>query len=75
MAFVVITHLHPEHESVMADILQGDTKMHVSQVTRKVDVEPDHVYVIISLEDPDAPDVKGYWLRDLKIADAEIAIT
>src|SRR5512132_1220821 len=46
MAFVVITHLHPEHESVMADILQADTKMHVSQVTRKVDVEPDHVYVI-----------------------------
>jgi two-component system CheB/CheR fusion protein len=31
---------------MMADILQGDTKMHVSQVTRKVDVEPDHVYVI-----------------------------
>ena len=46
MAFVVITHLHPEHESVMADILQGNTKMHVSQVTRMVDVEPDHVYVI-----------------------------
>ena len=46
MAFVVITHLHPEHESMMADILQGDTKMQVSQVTRKVDVEPDHVYVI-----------------------------
>jgi two-component system, chemotaxis family, CheB/CheR fusion protein len=46
MAFVVITHLHPEHESVMADILQADTKMMVSQVTRKVDVEPDHVYVI-----------------------------
>ena len=46
MAFVVITHLHPEHESVLADILQGDTKMQVSQVTRKVDVEPDHVYVI-----------------------------
>src|SRR5689334_8865355 len=46
MAFVVITHLHPEYESVMADILQGNTKMRVSQVTRKVDVEPDHVYVI-----------------------------
>ena len=46
MAFVVITHLHPEHESVMAEILQGDTKMQVSQVTSRVDVEPDHVYVI-----------------------------
>jgi two-component system CheB/CheR fusion protein len=46
MAFVVITHLHPEHESVMADILQGDTRMQVSQVIRMVDVEADHVYVI-----------------------------
>ena len=46
MAFVVIMHLHPEHESVLADILQADTKMQVSQVTRMVDVEPDHVYVI-----------------------------
>ena len=46
MAFVVITHLHPEHESHLADILQGDTKMQVSQVNSKVDVGPDHVYVI-----------------------------
>jgi two-component system CheB/CheR fusion protein len=46
MAFVVITHLHPEHDSMLADILQGDTKMQVSQVISKVDVEPDHVYVI-----------------------------
>ncbi|HEX2998591.1 MAG TPA: chemotaxis protein CheB [Anaerolineales bacterium] len=46
MAFVVVTHLHPEHESILANILQGDTKMQVSQVTGKVTVEPDHVYVI-----------------------------
>ncbi len=46
MAFVVITHLHPEHDSVLADILQGDTRMQVSQVISKVNVEPDHVYVI-----------------------------
>ncbi len=36
---------------------------------------PDQVYVIVSLADPDAPDVKGYLLRDLRIADAEIVIT
>jgi two-component system CheB/CheR fusion protein len=46
MAFVVITHLHPEHDSMLAEILQGDTKMRVGQVISKVDVEPDHVYVI-----------------------------
>jgi proteasome lid subunit RPN8/RPN11 len=36
---------------------------------------PDQVYLIVSLEDPDAPDVKGYLLKDLRIADAEISIT
>ena len=36
---------------------------------------PDQVYLIVSLADPEAADVKGYLLRDLKIADAEISIT
>jgi len=36
---------------------------------------PDQVYVIVSLADEDAPDVKGYLLKDLRIADAEISIT
>ena len=36
---------------------------------------PDQVYLIVSLEDPDAPDVKGYLLKDLRIADAEITIS
>jgi hypothetical protein len=31
--------------------------------------------VIVSLADEDAPDVKGYFLKDLRIADAEISIT
>lgn len=35
---------------------------------------PDPVWVIVSLQDPGAPDVKGYWLRDGKIADAEIVV-
>jgi proteasome lid subunit RPN8/RPN11 len=33
---------------------------------------PDQVYVIVSLADPDAPDVKAYLLKDLRIADVEI---
>ena len=36
---------------------------------------PDQVYLIVSLEDPEAPDVKGYLLKDLRIADAEISIS
>jgi proteasome lid subunit RPN8/RPN11 len=35
---------------------------------------PDAIYLIVSLEDADAPDVKGYWLKDLKIADAELVV-
>ncbi|WPH16152.1 CheR family methyltransferase [Variovorax paradoxus] len=46
MAFVVILHLSPEHESNAADILQRATGMPVAQVTRATPVEADHVYVI-----------------------------
>ena len=35
---------------------------------------PDAIYVIVSLEDPESPDVKAYWLKDLKIADAELLV-
>lgn len=35
---------------------------------------PDQVYVIISLADPDRPDVKAFMLKDLKIADAEFEV-
>lgn len=46
MAFVVITHLHPEHESHMAELLQTRTKMPVRQVNQNIAIEPDHVYVV-----------------------------
>jgi [CysO sulfur-carrier protein]-S-L-cysteine hydrolase len=35
---------------------------------------PDAIYVIVSLQDEGDPDVKAYWLRDLKIADAELVV-
>ena len=35
---------------------------------------PELVYVIVSLKDEDAPDVKAYWLKDLKIADVELVV-
>ncbi len=35
---------------------------------------PDAVYLIVSLQDEDDPDVKAYWLKDLKIADAELVV-
>ncbi len=36
---------------------------------------PEQVYLIVSLADEDAPDVKGYLLKDLRIADAELEIS
>ena len=35
---------------------------------------PEQVYVIVSLENGDAPDVKAYSLEDLKIADVELDV-
>jgi proteasome lid subunit RPN8/RPN11 len=35
---------------------------------------PEQVYVIVSLADHDAPDVKAYLLEDLKIADVELDV-
>lgn len=35
---------------------------------------PDAIWVIVSLEDETAPDVKGYWLKGLEIADAELVV-
>jgi two-component system CheB/CheR fusion protein len=46
MAFVVILHLSPEHESSLPELIQNRTTMPVAQVTEAVRVEPNHVYVI-----------------------------
>ena len=46
MAFVVIMHLSPEHDSMLAELLQRATPMPVRQVRDRVRVEADHVYVI-----------------------------
>ncbi|HEY0607490.1 MAG TPA: chemotaxis protein CheB [Herpetosiphonaceae bacterium] len=46
MAFVVILHLSPTHESQAAALLQRQTSMPVQQVTAVVPLVPNHVYVI-----------------------------
>jgi len=35
---------------------------------------PDAIWVIVSLEDSENPVVKGYWLKDLKVADVELVV-
>ncbi|MDQ3744204.1 MAG: PAS domain S-box protein [Acidobacteriota bacterium] len=46
MAYVVILHLSPEHESRLAEVLQAATEMPVRQVRGSVRIEPNCVYVI-----------------------------
>jgi two-component system CheB/CheR fusion protein len=46
MAFVVILHLSPRHESNVDAILRRVTRMPVSQVEAPTPIEADHVYVI-----------------------------
>jgi proteasome lid subunit RPN8/RPN11 len=36
---------------------------------------PEQVYVIVSLAEEDAPDVKAYLLEDLRIADVELDVS
>jgi proteasome lid subunit RPN8/RPN11 len=35
---------------------------------------PEQAYVIVSLENAEAPDVKAYWLKDMKIADVDLNV-
>src|SRR5438552_1990014 len=51
MAFVLIQHLDPTHESRLSDVLSRTTAMPVLAVTDHLPVEPDHVYVIPSNAD------------------------
>ncbi|MDQ3805704.1 MAG: PAS domain-containing protein, partial [Acidobacteriota bacterium] len=63
MAFVVVLHLSPEHESNLAGMLQRHTAMKVAQVNEAVRVEPNRVYVI--------PPAKHMVMEDGRILLAE----
>src|SRR5215813_5668234 len=46
IAYVVILHMSPDHDSHLAQVLQTTTKMPVTQVNERVKVQPDNVYVV-----------------------------
>ncbi len=46
MAFILVQHLDPTHESMMVDLLAGHTSMTVRQATNGMPIERDHLYVI-----------------------------
>jgi two-component system CheB/CheR fusion protein len=45
LAFVVVTHQHPGHTSLLPELLARDTRMAVAEARDGVRVEPNHVYV------------------------------
>ena len=56
MAFVVVQHLDPHHESILHKLLSRATEMPVIQVEDGMALEPNHVYVI--------PPNKGIAVRE-----------
>jgi two-component system CheB/CheR fusion protein len=46
MAYVVVQHMSPDHESILPELLQKKTEMPVHQVVDKIKVKPNNVYVI-----------------------------
>src|SRR5215469_4684123 len=46
LAFVVVVHLSPDHESHLAELLQPHVRFPVEQVRHTTLLEPNHVYII-----------------------------
>src|SRR4029450_5072392 len=45
-AYVVILHLSPYHDSLLAEVLQNSATIPVTQVKAQITIEPNHVYVV-----------------------------
>ena len=46
MAYVVVQHLDPKHESMLPDLLARATRMQVHEAREDMEVSADHVYII-----------------------------
>ncbi len=46
IAYILVQHLHPDHNSSLPEILQKETNIPVHEISDNVHVEPDRVYVI-----------------------------
>ena len=48
MAYILVQHLDPTHESILSDLLQKVTRVPVQEITDNVHVLQDHIYIIPS---------------------------
>ena len=46
MAYVLVQHLNPSHESILPDILRKVTKIPVNEITDDIHLAPNNIYVI-----------------------------
>ncbi len=46
MAYVLVQHLDPSHESLLPEILQRVTNIPVHEITEDIHLAPDHIYII-----------------------------
>ena len=46
MAYVLVQHLDPSHDSMLPEILQRVTKIPVHEITDDINLAPDHIYII-----------------------------
>ena len=48
MAYVLVQHLDPKHESLLPELLQKVTTIPVMEITDDIKVKPDHIYILPS---------------------------
>jgi two-component system CheB/CheR fusion protein len=48
MAWILVQHLDPTHESMLAELLRKVTELPVTEVTDHIKILPDHIYIIPS---------------------------
>ncbi len=48
MAYILVQHLSPDHDSSLPEILQRETMLPVHEISNNVEVEPNHIYIIPS---------------------------
>ncbi len=48
MAYILVQHLNPSHESLLPEILHKVTQIPVLEISTKIAIEPNHIYVMPS---------------------------
>ncbi len=75
MAYVLVQHLDPSHESMLPEILSRETKLPVHEITDDIHLAPNHIYIIPSNKMLTSTDgVLKLTARDKKILNLSIDI-